>query len=368
MPSDSAERPPGSGVPASKGVIVIGAGAVGSWLGAALAASGVAVTLVVRGPHAEAVNRGGLLRISRAGKDLLTPVAHTSIGAALAAGASTAPAIGLVTVKSYQTVEAADELAELGLDIPLVSFQNGVGNVEVLTERASSSGRATVLAATLTNSVRLVETGGGIGLALPRDTSREEATAARWLVDRLERGGLQTRLYHDPHRLKWSKLLLNMLGAATCALLGQSPATALRNSGVFELERDAWLEALAVMRARGIRPVALPGYPVNLYALIVRALPRSIQGYVLSSPLAAARGERLPGPAVDMASGRARTEVEALHGAVAAEAELLGICAPICGALARLTAEMAAGSIPRDAFASDHDALVAAVRSAERAA
>src|SRR5579884_1995835 len=62
--------------------------------------------------------------------------------------------------------------------------------------------------------------------------------------------------------MKWSKLLLNLVTNASVAILDLPPARVVAHPGLFRLERDAFREAVRVMRAFGLRAVSLPGYPV----------------------------------------------------------------------------------------------------------
>ncbi len=95
--------------------------------------------------------------------------------------------------------------------------------------------------------------------------------------------------------------------------------------------------------------------------LLARGLPAALLQPLLGPRLAGGRGDRLPGPAMDLARGRARTECEWLGGAVADAAATAGLNAPINTALAGLVADLAAGRRPRDDFHDRPERLLAAV-------
>jgi 2-dehydropantoate 2-reductase len=152
-----------------------------------------------------------------------------------------------------------------------------------------------------------------------------------------------------------------MLGGATGALLAWPPARVFADRRLFGVELASWREAVAVMRALGHRPVALPGYPVDRFAALAR-LPEGLLFRVAAGRLGAARGDRLPGPAADLAAGRPDTEIRQLHGAVAAAGTGAGVPTPVCAALASLVAEVASGRRERSSFAGRPEALLAAVR------
>jgi 2-dehydropantoate 2-reductase len=331
-------------------VLVVGAGAVGSWLGGHLVAGGADVTLVARGAHGAALTAGGL--VLQAG-EVTSHVSPRVVPDLSAAGGQGPYDCGLVCVKSYHTAGLAGELAAAGPPPRLVSFQNGVGNEAVL---AAALPGCQVLPATLTTGVAVGPPGtvqgghrGGVGLP--------DADAAEDLARALAAGGLVVQRYRDPAAMKWSKLLLNCLGGATAALLGWPADRVFRDRRLFDLERAVWLEALAVMDALGLRPVGLPGYRVERYAALVRRLPAGLLYRLAAGRLAGARGGRMPGLAADLADGRTESEVEVLHGAVAAAGAARGVATPVCRTLAACLRDVAAGRRPRDAFADRPEAL-----------
>ncbi|MER3460816.1 MAG: hypothetical protein C4303_06800 [candidate division GAL15 bacterium] len=110
-------------------VLVYGAGAVGSLLGAALARAGARVTLLGRAPHGQAAAREGLRVDGPAGTGLRVSLRAVSRVQELDAPFD----VLLVTVKGYDTHRAAPELPSLlAPDGRAVCFQNGVGHEEIL--------------------------------------------------------------------------------------------------------------------------------------------------------------------------------------------------------------------------------------------
>ena len=91
----------------------------------------------------------------------------------------------------------------------------------------------------------------------------------------LRDAGFTVDLFADYRSLKWSKLLMNLLANAQCAILDWTPAQVMADPIASRLEALAWQEAFAVMAALGIRPVAMAGYPLPLLAPLVRRLPAS---------------------------------------------------------------------------------------------
>jgi len=340
-------------------VLVVGAGAVGSWLGGALAAGGTGVTLVDPGPRREAIARDGLTLIDGRRVTRVRPPLVATVPEALAAARFD---VALVAVKSYHTADVAAALAAAGTHAPprVASFQNGVGNDDIL---AAALPAGAVLAATLTTGLVLEADGavrgsgrGGAGLGRSAGGPPSADLAAA-----LARGGLSVSLYALPAAMKWSKLLLNLLGSATSAILGWPTGRVFADRRLFQLERAAWLEALAVMRALGLSPVALPGYPVPLYARAAAWLPPGPAHLAFGSRLGSARADRLPSVAADLAAGRRQTENAVLTRAVAEHGLATGTPVPLSRAMSDLVDDLAAGRVSRERFANRPEALLAHV-------
>ncbi len=357
-------------------VIVVGAGALGSWAGAALMRGGADVTLVARGDHGAAMAAGGLtVRVGTAAHHVRPAVAG-SVGQAMAA-AGAGYDVALVAVKSWATVAVGAELAAAGGVGRVISLQNGVGNEAVLaaamagrpepslaeraTRRCAAVGAGAVTVGVAVERPGVVVAGERGGVGLERDGG--------WggeLAERFTAAGVPAVLVDDAVALKWSKLLLNMLGAATTAILDRAPAEVLARRDVFGLELSAWREALAVMRAHGIAVVDLPGYGVRRLAAAVRWVPAAVLHRALGARLAAARGTRLPGVGADLRAGRATSEITVLHGAVADVGEAAGVAVPTCRALTDLVLGLAEGRLDHAAFAGQPAALASAVAAARR--
>jgi 2-dehydropantoate 2-reductase len=102
-------------------IAVLGAGAIGGFLGARLARAGVNVVLIARGPHLKAMRDSGL-RVVEAGGDWTVPVEATDDFAAMRG----ADAV-FVTLKAHSLPPVAERMAEnLGDETAVVSAQNGI--------------------------------------------------------------------------------------------------------------------------------------------------------------------------------------------------------------------------------------------------
>jgi len=224
-------------------IVVFGAGSLGSLVGGLLARDHD-VTLVAREAHARAVRESGLrLEGVVDGPSHVSPVATTD-GTGLEAD------LAVVTVKSFDTAAAAEQLATGSIEAVL-SLQNGMGNEATLATRLE----APVLAGTATYGAILQEpgvvecTGPGEIVLGPRDGGT--STLADRVGEAFATVGLETTVADDMPRRLWEKLAVNA---------GINPVTALtatENGAVLEepaadLARAATRETAWAARACGV--------------------------------------------------------------------------------------------------------------------
>jgi 2-dehydropantoate 2-reductase len=314
-------------------ILVFGAGAIGSFLGYRLARAGHDVTLIARDQYARAVRERGL-QLYESGADTesgfspVYPEAAASVGS-LPLDRRTWDLI-ILTVKVYDARSAAQALAPfIQAHVPLLVVQNGVGGEDLVQAEVPGvrllSGVMTLSVSIMGPArVRLETTRGGINLA----SVTEGQSIALWAT-LFEEAGLRTAVYPDYRALKWSKLLLNILANAIPAILDMSPGAVFANPALFAVERAAFMEAVAVVRSLGLKPVGFPSYPVPLLVWAMEALPRTISRPLLKRLVASGRGDKRPSLHIDLASGRKGSEVLYLNGAVATHAEQLDIPAPV---------------------------------------
>lgn len=329
-------------------VLVIGAGAIGSLLGHRLATAGHAVTLLGRAPWVEAIRSRGL---GLEEKGIVRFQTNLEAVSDVRAVSGCAPDLIVCTTKVYDTAEAIRQVAPLvagGIgDVPLLVLQNGVGGDELAAEVLP---RATLLSGVITLAVevlspgliRLTTTSGGIGLA-----AVSPGAPVGDLVSTLRRAGSKrVRAYDDYRAMKWSKLLLNILGNALPAILGAPPDKLYVQRRLFDLERAAFREALAVMRGLGLKPVSLPGYPVPLLAWGMARLPGGVLHPLFRRLVGGGRGDKMPSLYLDLSKGKSKSEVDFMNGAVVAQGRSIGLRVPVNQALHRTLKAIAMGEIP----------------------
>ncbi len=289
-------------------VYIVGKGAVGTFLGDLLTSIGVNVDYAPR----------DLAQVSPVNPDVV-----------------------FVTTKAYDTDSAIVTLRS-AIAQPdkcvFVSPQNGVGNEEKLI---AAFGAENVVAAALTVPVDRDRDGrasatrdGGLVLA-PCGTS-----AFNWLVAALASTGLNVSVVGDWHALKWSKLALNVVANATCAILNVLPNRLVHFDKVFTLEVRSIREVRAVMNAMGITPIDLPRYPVRALQSVA-TLPSPLARTILAGRIAGARGTKPPSLLIDLRAGKPQTEVDVLNGAVAVAGHQHGVPTPVNSVFARVLDDIA---------------------------
>lgn len=250
--------------------------------------------------------------------------------------------VAIIAVKAYDT-DGAIETLRKALPHPekcvFVSPQNGVGNEEKL---AAAFGAENVVAAALTTPV---DRGRNDGRGTP---AREGglafapmgSNAYNWLTATFASTGISVQVVDSWRALKWSKLALNVVANASCAILNVLPNRLVHFEEIFTLEIRAIREVRAVMQAIDVAPIDLPRYPVRALQGIA-TLPSPIARRLLAGRVAGARGTKLPSLLADLRAGKAQTEVDFLNGAVANAGREHGVPVPVNAIYARVLNDIA---------------------------
>jgi 2-dehydropantoate 2-reductase len=343
-------------------IVVVGAGAIGLLVAGRLARSAQRTVLLARPRVAEAIARQGL-RVLEGGVLHVADRLVTITDAAEPPDEDRNPELAILCVKGYDTEGALGTLAALNPQF-ILTLQNGIGNEEILAERF---GAARIIAGAITIPVEIEAPGrvavarrGGIGVAPMRPSGRQ---AAGWAAAALRKGGFEVREFGDYRALKWSKALLNILGNATAAIQDRPLAEVFADRRMIELERRAFLEALAVMDRMHIRPLNLPRHPVATLAVAMRRLPAALIDPLLRKLIAGGRGNKPPSLHLDLARGNPRSEGAFLYGAIAHAADAAGVDAPVNHALWETLHAIASGEVAWDEFRRNPERLLEAIEA-----
>jgi 2-dehydropantoate 2-reductase len=352
-------------------LLIIGAGAIGCFVGGKLASAGHAVTLVGRARTAAALQTGGLQLYAADGTVERVPSVN-AVASVREAFPDTYDA-AVLAVKSYDTAAVLDEMAPLEALLPpaILSLQNGVGNEERIAARF---GPQRVLAGTITAPVEVIDPGAvqvtkpafAIGLADFRGDGEGAGSGSilSSLASSFSSAGLPARVHSDARSMKWSKLLMNMIGNAASAILAEPPGVTFADARIADLEIDALREALRVMAAAGIRPLNVEKYPLGTLAPLLRFGPRPLLRTALHRIVGGARGGKMPSLFLDLELGKRGSEVAWYNGAVVRKGVEFGVETPVNRLLTETVQQLAADPQLRAGWRGNFERLAAAAATA----
>ena len=298
--------------------IVAGAGSIGCFVGAMLAAADRRVSLLARSRVIAEIENNGVRLTSFEGLDRHVPAPKFSL--------SGDPAIlhdagvVLVTVKSADTAGIGDLLARhASPGAIVVSLQNGVGNVAVLRERLP--GRRVLAAMVPFNVIAL---GNG---RFHRATSGDIVIEAdeRGIAAQLSVPGLAMRPTGNIVGVQWGKLLINLANALN-ALSDLPLREQLARRPWRVLIADQMAEALTALKAEGIKPVSPTPIPAGLTPYLLR-MPDALFELALGRTMKIDREAR-SSMWQDLQRGR-RSEIDYLQGVIVQLAERRELPAPL---------------------------------------
>ena len=302
-------------------IVVLGAGGVGGYFGARLAADGNEVTFIARGAHAEAMRARGLRVLSPLGDLHLAPV--RLMDDPLRTGLVD---IVLVTVKMYDLEAAAETIRPLlQIDTAVIPFENGIEAPAILERRLGGN---TVCAGIAYIAAGIAEPGvirhEG---RMARLVFGERRPSASWRLETLQAAcagaAIDALLTPDIEAELWRKFIfLAPFAAVTC--LGRTAIGAVREEPRLWRQFTTMVEeAATVARARG---VGLPADIADDRIAFTRGLPPGMRSSMLQ----------------DLEAGR-RLELDWLVGAVVRLGREAGIATPACADACALLAPFAMG-------------------------
>jgi 2-dehydropantoate 2-reductase len=302
-------------------IAVVGAGAIGTWLGAALSRAGHEVTLIARGAHLAAILEHGV-EVTGAEEYVAHPRATADAGEVGPVDAV------ILAVKAHDQAAAGPAVsALLGQQTVVVGAQNGIpwwyfhglpGPFEDRRIEAVDPGGAVSAAIAPERAVGLVvylgadvpqpgtvhtrpEAGLVVGSPAAAGTSRAQGVA-----DVFESAGFPVRRSPDIRTEIWTKLMgnvsFNLISLLTRATLGQI----CRHPGSRATVSLIMAEAVEIARAVGANPTI----SIEERLKITERL-----------------GEHKPSTLQDLEAGK-RLELDAIAGAVVELADLTGRPAP----------------------------------------
>lgn len=318
-------------------VLTFGAGAIGTYIGGSLALAGHPVVFVEQQKVVDDLRQRGMrldltLDARRGTKDVsqLAPSAFVIV-ASLEEALRYGPFdVALFALKSFDTQAALEGIQPFADKMPpILCLSNGVSNEPAI---AVALGADKVIYGTVTSAIGrrgagdiVLEKLRGVGIAKGHPLSEK-------LNEAFNKAFLNSRLFEDAASMKWSKMLTNLIANPTSAILDMTATEVFANGDLYRLEIDMLKECLAVMEAQGLEVVDLPGTPVRALAFATK-LPLWLSKLLLGRAAGAGRGTKMPSFHIDLHSGRGKSEVDFLHGAVVRAGDMCNVPTPVNKAL-----------------------------------
>ena len=307
-------------------IAVLGAGAMGSMLGACLQAGGADVTLIVR--HKELVEKyispGVSIKSYAADGQEQVILPPTPVKAAIDTKELDVMDAVLLMVKGPDTRKALEGAANIiGEDTKVITLQNGVGNTDIIAETIP----ADRIYYGCLNMSAIMEAPGVLTGALFGDVNvclgslvkeEKQKQFGEELCGYFNRVGVDAAYMDTIDVEVWNKMLVNLAVNATCGLVRLRGGEAGENNEFVMVGVDMIKEAIAVAHKLGV------DLDLNYF-----------MGHVLPSARKTS-GLHYPSMAQDMMMKKAKTEIEFLNGAIERLGKEVGVPTPVNTTIARL--------------------------------
>jgi 2-dehydropantoate 2-reductase len=288
-------------------LLILGAGALGSLLGARLARTGVKLTLLsTNNLHMQAIRHHGLVVEELDG----TETQHRLTTCAEPAALDGAVDLVLVVVKSYAIEAAVASVTRHSHAGTLfLTLQNGIGNWERI---ARIVGKDAVLVGTTSQGATLLEPGrirhGGNGPTFVGEPEGPPTERVESIIRVFMEAGLRTESKDNMEQLIWEKLHVNVGINAITALTGIRNGFIADHEAATEVCRAAVEEARSVAAAKGM------------------VIGQDMVDRVLQVARATAVNRSSMGQDADR---KKQTEIDAINGAIVALGEKLLVPTPV---------------------------------------
>ncbi len=301
-------------------IAVIGAGAVGSALGALLHRAGQKVVLIARPAHVAAIRQNGLQVDGDAG-NFNAPVDATQ-------ALDFSPDLTLLTVKAQDVTAAVKANQTFLSDAPVVTFQNGIRSDELV---ASILPREQILSAVVLTHVTYLLPGrvtvvhrGKLVLGRPfgeRDDKLEE-------VAHVLNQAVPTQVTDNIQGAHWLKLIVN-LNNALPAIMNRTMDQIYAEVYLRNLAIRLMREGLRVVERANIRLESLPEVSVALTRL-VNWMPLGIAGRIAAGKVRQLTTEwPLWGSTLQSIQRGRPTEIDYLNGEIVRLGKRYGVATPL---------------------------------------
>ncbi len=308
-------------------IAIIGAGAIGSVLGACLSQAGEEVTLIGRAEHLQAIEQNGL-QIDGVPGSFVAKVAT-------AEKLDFQPDFAFLTVKAQDVLTALQANKAFLSDTTLVTFQNGVRSDEMAASlfppEQIISAVVNISASYLTPGTVTVVYPGSLVIGRPAGEIDPRLEELAVLLENVT----STRISKNIQGVHWLKLIFN-LNNAFPALLNMPLHEVYADGYLRELAARVMQEGLRVVKRAGIRLESLPEGSVTLFR-ILGMLPPPLAGWLLASSARRIESEwPLLGSTLQSLRRGRPTEIDYLNGEIVRLGEQIGRPAPLNAAIVEM--------------------------------
>ena len=339
-------------------IAVIGAGAVGGYVGSGLAAAGHDVTLIDPWPeHVAAIRAGGMVlsgMTAAESRTVAVPALHLTELQSLAKGRPID--IAFVAVKSYDTEWATVMIAQyLAASGVVVSLQNCINEERIAALVGWGRTMGTVVSGGLaldlyepahirrTMARRPGQTCLYVGEPSGRITPRAREIAA--MLNDVD----ETHATDDLWGERWTKLCVNGMRNGVSAATGMGGNARDSHDAVRRVCIRLGAESVRVGRALGFRVGKVGALDPDLLDRADAgdsAAMAEVERLMLAGTSGAARSDlQRPSMAQDMAKGR-RTEITFMNGFIAERGAAAGVPAPTHARLTEVVTQVERGILP----------------------
>ncbi len=281
-------------------ILIFGAGAVGSLLGGFFAKSGHDVSLLGRPAHLDEIRRKGLQIKGIWGTHVVKSFSLYSN-----AGDLTNSEFNLVilTVKSFDTEKAVSEILPLlQIHTTLISFQNGLGNIETILRKVRPEqyliGRIITGIVLVPGEIEV--TVSADALAIGKVPGTKPIRSPEFFAGLFNQSKIPARAVPNIETLIWSKVIYNCALNGPCSILEIPYGKMFDRPERMESMRKIVGECYGVGKAKKI--ALEPATAKEYFDLLIKELiPKTAAHY--------------PSMLRDLRKGR-RTEIDSLNGAV----------------------------------------------------
>jgi len=325
-------------MPGGPKVAILGAGSVGCFIGGAWAAAGVPVTFIGRRKIASDVDEHGLTLSDYSGWQ--AHLAPGDVDYRCGPEALDEAQVVALTVKSGDTAAAADDIAKYATaGASVISFQNGVSNVDVLEQ--GLGGRFEVARGMVPYNVAYLGN-GRFHKGVAGDLYAEQRAGVRALADAIGNGAATLKFSDDMLGLAWGKLLINLNNAVN-ALSGRTLIEELKRRDYRRVFAASIAEGMELLKRAEIEPATVGPISPTMLPRIINSPDWLFNRFFLKQWKIDAKARS--SMADDLAAGR-KTEIDYLNGELVRLAERLQRDAPVNRAIVELVRKAEAGAEP----------------------